>query len=280
MSTTGGLDAATRAAYSGRTYTSTSANGASGLGEGDFYTLLVTQLRNQNPLEPMSNEDYIAQLAQFSSLAQLGTINDNLTYLQMYQASVNNTLAVSLVGKEVKVGTSELELKNGACNTGWYSLGTDAAEVKIRISDADGTPVKDIQMGSLEAGEYTFDWDGTDTNGNKVSSGVYTFEVIATNVEGESVSATYGIRSRVTGISFEAGITYLLLNGQKVPLSEISEIYEAGAAKDDDEDTESGQTTSSTGATESNIGLIRTLTGMLGIDSTNRPTTSTGGTVR
>ncbi len=212
--------------YDGTNYAQTTGKGAAGLSEQDFYTLLVAQMKSQNPLEPMSNEAYIAQLAQFSSLAQLGTINKNLMYLQLYQASLNNTLAVSLVGKEVKVGTSELELKGGQCNKVWYALESDASEIKILVQDADGSVVREEVLGAQEAGEYTVEWDGKDSQGNTVSDGTYTVQVIATDEDGVSVSVTYGIRARVTGISFDEGITYLLLNGQRVPLSEITEINE------------------------------------------------------
>jgi len=210
----------------GTGYAQTTGKGAAGLSEQDFYTLLVAQMKSQNPLEPMSNENYIAQLAQFSSLAQLGSVNENLMYLQMYQASLNNTLAVSLVGRDVKVGTSELELTGGQCNKVWYALESDASEVKILVKDADGSVVREEVLGAQEAGEYTVEWDGKDSSGNTVSDGTYSVEVIAKDEDGVSVSTTYGIRARVTGISFEEGITYLLLSGQKVPLSEITEIHE------------------------------------------------------
>jgi len=225
-----GANGVNGASYDGTNYGQANGAGAAELSERDFYTLLVAQMKSQNPLEPMTNEDYISQLAQFSSLAQLGSVNENLMYLQMYQASLNNTLAVSLVGKEVKVGTSELELTGGHCNKVWYSVESDASEVKILVKDADGSVVRDEVLGAQEAGEYTVDWDGKDSNGNSVSDGTYSVEVIAKDEDGVSVSTTYGIRARVTGISFEEGITYLILNGQKVPLSDITEIHEGDSS--------------------------------------------------
>ncbi|MBN2209342.1 MAG: flagellar hook capping protein [Candidatus Coatesbacteria bacterium] len=215
--------------YDAANYTQTTGKGAAELGEQDFYTLLVAQMKSQNPLEPMSNEDYIAQLAQFSSLAQLSTVNKNLIYLQLYQASLNNTLAVSLVGKDVKVGTPQLELKGGQCNKVWYTLESDASEITILVKDSDGNVVRQEVLGTQEAGEYTVQWDGKDSQGNMVSDGAYRVEVIANDEDGASVSVSYGIRARVTGIAFEEGVTYLLLNGQKVPLSEITEILEGGS---------------------------------------------------
>ena len=144
----------------------------------------------------------------------------------MYQASLNNTLAVSLVGKDVKVGTADLELENGDCNKVWYTLGSDAPQVDIRITDKDGTLVAKEELGPLDGGDFTFEWDGTDINGNPAPDGDYTFEIVAKTTEGTDIPVTYGIRARVTGISFEDGTTYLLLGDQRVPLSEVSEIHE------------------------------------------------------
>ncbi|HUT03460.1 MAG TPA: FlgD immunoglobulin-like domain containing protein [bacterium] len=228
-----GSSAVTETSYNGTQQSQTTGKGAAGLGEDDFYTLLVAQMQNQNPLEPMSNEDYIAQLAQFASLAQLSSVNENLTYLQMYQASVNNTLSVSLVGKTVKADTNEIRLEDGKCNEIWCELDSNASEVKLQVKDEDGTVVREETFSALEAGEHVFEWDGKDSDGNAVSDGEYTFEVTAKDEDGESVGVKSGIRARVTGIAFDQGITYLIMNGQKVPLSEVSEIQEGESSNDE-----------------------------------------------
>jgi len=106
----------------------------------------------------------------------------------------------------------------------------DASETTILVKDADGNIVRQEVLGAQQAGEYTVQWDGKDSKGNIVSDGAYRIEVTAKDEDGASVSVTYGIRARVTGIAFEDGITYLLLNGQKVPLSEITEIHEGGSS--------------------------------------------------
>ena len=234
MDGTSGLSASTRAAYEGlSTTTETSGKSARELGESDFYELMVAQLTHQDPLEPMSNTEYVAQLAQFTSLAQMTSVNENLIYLQLYEASINNTLAVSLVGKDVKVGSDELELNSGECNKIWYSLPSDASELEIRIKDSDGSLVRTVDLGSMEEGEYFYEWDGTDSNGNTVADGVYQFEIVASSDDGMSIEASSGVRARVTGISFEDGVTYLLLNGQKVPLSDITQVYEGEDSNDE-----------------------------------------------
>src|SRR5210317_754089 len=71
------------------------------MGKDDFLNLLITQLQNQDPLKPTDSTEFTAQLAQFSSLEQLGNVNENLKQLQDFQASINNSQAVSLIGKEI-----------------------------------------------------------------------------------------------------------------------------------------------------------------------------------
>jgi len=227
-SATQGLSAATQKAYEGPSQPA-SQGGAKVLGEDDFFQLLVTQLRYQNPLSPIGNTEYVAQLAQFTSLEQMRKVNENLTYLQMYQASINNSMAVSLIGKEVKVGTRQLRLSGGESNRLWYRVDADAADVRARIFDRDGSLVREVKLGSQEKGDYTFEWDGKDSSGSTVSDGDYTFEIVATDTDGGTVSVDYGVRARVTGVSFSDGVTYLVLGNQSVPLSEITEVYEGGS---------------------------------------------------
>jgi len=227
-----GSSAVTGTSYSG-TQTQATSKGAASLSEDDFYTLLVAQMKSQDPLKPMSNEAYIAQLAQFASLGQMGSVNDNLRYLQMYQASLNNTLSVSLVGKTVKAETNEITLKDGKCNDIWCELDSDASEVKVLVKDKDGNVVREEKLSGLESGEHVFKWDGKDSDGNAVSDGDYTFEITAKDEDGESVGLTSGILGRVTGIAFDQGITYLIMNGQRVPLSDVSEIQEGESSNDE-----------------------------------------------
>ena len=103
-----------------------------------FLNLLVTQLQNQDPLNPTDSVEFTAQLAQFSSLEQLSNVNDNLEQLQNYQASINNSQAVSLIGKDITAKGNALQLKDGGpagCN---FSLDGSAAIVTISLYDSTG----------------------------------------------------------------------------------------------------------------------------------------------
>jgi flagellar basal-body rod modification protein FlgD len=163
------------------------------LGKDDFLRLLVAQLKAQDPLNPMENTEFTAQLAQFSSLEQLSNVNENLKSLISYQTSTDNSQAVGFIGKTV---------------------------------NANGNLVKTMETGSLTAGEQNIAWDGTDNAGHEVPDGTYTFKVSASNAAGSEIEAKTLVRGRVTGVTFKNGSTYLLVGEQKIPVSNVLEIDE------------------------------------------------------
>ena len=124
------------------------------LGKDDFLNLLITQLQNQDPLNPTDSTEFTAQLAQFSSLEQLSNVNDNLEQLQDFQASINNSQAVTLIGKEITAKGNFLSLtadKQVGCD---FSLEENAAVVVVSIYDSTGEFVKSFQSENLKAGEH------------------------------------------------------------------------------------------------------------------------------
>jgi flagellar basal-body rod modification protein FlgD len=195
------------------------------LGKDEFLRLLTTQLKAQNPLNPMDSTGFTAQLAQFSSLEQLTNINTGLTNMLSSQNSLQNTMTAGLLGKKVKADGNALTLANGQATMPFSLLG-DAAKVTVSIYDANGTLVKQQDVGAQNAGEHAAVWDGRDKNGMSLAAGQYTFSVDAVNGAGKSVSASTLLFGTVTGISFENGKTYLSINNgtTKIQLGDIREI--------------------------------------------------------
>ena len=194
------------------------------LDKDDFLYLLITQLKSQDPLNPMESTEFTAQLAQFSSLEQLHNINENLGYLQAYQASINNSQAVDLIGKTVKAFGNSISLTDGVSDEIHFELEADASSVVINIYDSDDKLVKVVESGALSVGEHTLRWDGTDNKGYKVPDGVYTFEVLAVDENQETVQATTYIMGKVTGVTFKDGTTYLLARNQEIPIGNVIQI--------------------------------------------------------
>ena len=194
------------------------------LGKDDFLTLLITQLQNQDPLNPADSTEYTAQLAQFSSLEQLNNVNKNLEYMQLYQASINNAQAVSFIGKEIISFGNEVRVTGGQAENCRFELSGDAGGVVVNINDSAGNLVKAIEQGAMHAGRQTVVWDGTDQNRNVVSDGDYTFEVMAVDAADQKVEALTYSSGLVEGVTFIEGRTYFLVGNQKIPISDIVEV--------------------------------------------------------
>jgi len=203
------------------------------LGKEDFLELLVTQLQNQNPWEPMNNQEYIGQMTQFSMLEQSRNMNTNLSILQMYQASLNNVQAVSLIGKSIKVAGDSTSLKNGVTDTSiMYEL-DEETQVYIDIYNEDGEKVATKEMGTQTSGEHEFSWDGKDDEGNTCPDGKYSFKVKVADEDGVQTDIPTFVRGEITGVSFKDNTTYLTVGGEEYPLSSILEILSESQGSDD-----------------------------------------------
>jgi flagellar basal-body rod modification protein FlgD len=156
-----------------------SATGSQSLGKDSFLQLLVTQLKNQNPLDPQDNSAFVAQLAQFSSLEGITTLNDSVTAISSSYKSSQALQASSLVGRSVVVQTGSAYVDTTKSMTGTAVIPSSVAGATVTITDKDGNAVKTIDLGSQAAGNATFVWDGTNTAGTKVDPGTYTFKASA-----------------------------------------------------------------------------------------------------
>jgi flagellar basal-body rod modification protein FlgD len=194
------------------------------LGKEDFLNLLITQLQNQDPLNPTDSTEFTAQLAQFSSLEQLSNVNDNLEQLQNFQASANNSQAVSLLGKEITANGNFLQLNAGEPIGCDFSLNRDAAVVVVNIYDGTGEFVKEFESKDLAAGRQTLVWDGKDKFGNSVKDGNYTFEIQAADANDQSVKVTTFFTGTVDTVTFENNTPFLISGDQKIALGDVIQI--------------------------------------------------------
>jgi flagellar basal-body rod modification protein FlgD len=189
----------------------------------DFMMLLLKQLSYQDPLNPMESTEFTSQLTQFTSLEELNNINKTLEDVLSFQNSMQNATVADLIGKTVKISGDDLSL-NGTATID-FKLLDDASSVKINIMDSTGKLVWSKDLGAQEAGNMSYVWDGLDLTGNPAPEGTYTFEVQATDSEGNDVGIQTRSSGRVTGISFDNGVTYLVLDsGRRALLSEIQAI--------------------------------------------------------
>lgn len=195
--------------------------GSTDLGEETFLRLLTTQLQNQDPTNPVSNEEFVAQLAQFSSLETLQTLSDQTEALYLVNASMNNAAMANLMGQGVVARSDTFHYDGAGSQEVHYDAASAATDATITISDADGNVVYTGSMGALVDGEGSWTWDGNDQNGQPVAEGDYTFTISATDAGGEPVEVTGLIHGTIDEMSFESGSASPSVDGVPIAVGDI-----------------------------------------------------------
>lgn len=198
-------------------------SGNSSLGKDDFLTLLVSQLKNQDPLKPMDPTEFTAQLAQFSSLEQLHNINENLQALKSLQGDFDRLSALSMIDKSVVSDSDTFQFESQAVELG-FSFQDKVRDATVYVKDANGQIVCEIVVAQPPTGNHFVEWDGKNTDGLKMPEGTYSFTVIGTPEEGEAIAGSTMIKSRIIGVDFSDKESQLMTTNGKVKLSEISEV--------------------------------------------------------
>ncbi len=189
-----------------------------------FMEMLIVQLQNQDPLSPMENQEFTAQLASLTQVEQLRDANANLEALQLYQSSINNAQSVSLIGKSIKAAGDNITLVESGDAKLSFTLGGAASNVKVNIFDSEGNVVRTIEKENMDSGLNSIDWNGTDNNGNRLDIGDYTFTVSATDDQGASINAVTLIAGIVQGVRFDSGVPMLNVDGTEVSIGDIYEV--------------------------------------------------------
>jgi flagellar basal-body rod modification protein FlgD len=201
------------------------ATSGNGMGKDAFMKLLVAQISHQNPLKPMDDTAFVAQLAQFSALEQTIGINKRLDDLATQQRGTANTQLGSLVGKNITVrGTMTSLDSSGIGAPITFSLDDNTTTVEVKIADSTGKAVRTINVGGKSAGLTKLTWDGKGDNGIAQPPGPYTISVIAKN--GDSpVLVNQETTGTLVGIDFTKGYPNLQLdNGVSAPASDLLRI--------------------------------------------------------
>jgi flagellar basal-body rod modification protein FlgD len=186
----------------------------------DFMNLFVTQMKNQNPLEPMDNYQMATQLAQFNSAEALQNLTASIKNLELYQASMNSLQLASLIGKKVEGASNTLQKNSGVVSEGYYQL-PQSGSVTLQISDSNGNLLRSIEAGRKDTSAQKFVWDGKDQRGVTLPDGSYTFQVSAVDEKGRAIQVSPFMVGTVTGVSFENGVSYIHVGTTKLTLSEI-----------------------------------------------------------
>ncbi|MBC7414589.1 MAG: flagellar hook assembly protein FlgD [Herminiimonas sp.] len=185
-----------------------------------FLTLLVTQMKNQDPLNPMDNAQITSQLAQLSTVNGIDKLNTTLTALQGNYQSSQSLQAASLIGHGVLLPGSEIALSQGKGVFG-IDLTQAADNVKVTVRDASGKAIHTIDLGSREIGTFPLEWDGKTDTGATAADGTYKFDVQATRGE-VTASATALTFGQINSVSTNAhGVKVNVANVGAVDIAQV-----------------------------------------------------------
>lgn len=206
------------------TSSSTSSNDAV-MGKEDFLMLLVAQLQNQDPLSPDDPTEFTAQLAQFSSLEQLFSLNESMENMVTSNANSDRFATLNTIGKDVAYNGSSFNFTGSPVEIG-YQLDGQASEVTISLQH-NGVTVATLNGEELDTGSHFMSWDGQLTDNQNASPGDYTIVTEAKAIADESVGAAPLIRSEVTGVDLEGEYGGVLITkAGEVAFNSILGVYE------------------------------------------------------
>lgn len=193
------------------------------LGKTQFLELMIAQLENQDPLDPAKNEDFIAQLAQFSTVEGIENLNSGVEAMASAMQASLTLQSASLVGRDVLV-PAEQGLLNDAGMAATVELNAGVAGLIVDITDASGAVVQQLSLGPQAAGITRFGWDGNNADGVRQPPGLYGVRVYS-ELGGEARPYAVNLPNRVLGVSLaEGGVTANLLGGSSVSTLDIKEI--------------------------------------------------------
>jgi len=193
--------------------------------QNQFMTLLVTQMQNQDPLNPMDNSQMTSQLAQLSTVSGIDTVNTTLqSLISSYQQS-QTLQATSMIGHGVLTAGNGLTLASGSAPFG-VNLATAAGDVKVTIQNGAGQTVDTLDLGSQQAGVIPLAWNGTTSAGVKAPDGNYSFTVTS-STNGKTTDSASGLSyGTVQSVSSGSnGVNLNLSGGGMIGLSDVVQVY-------------------------------------------------------
>jgi flagellar basal-body rod modification protein FlgD len=187
-----------------------------------FLNLLTTQLKYQDPLDPMDTNEFTSQLVEFTNVEQAMKTNKKLDDLISLQTELQLNNAVGYIDKQVGADSIILMLQDGE-STITYDLGANASKVNVLIIDEEGNTVRTIE-GDTAFGHHEIAWDGLDDDGLAMEDGLYGFLVTAVDADLEPVPLVQGTVGKVTGVKLSDGEVTLEIGELEIALSDVLSI--------------------------------------------------------
>jgi flagellar basal-body rod modification protein FlgD len=188
-----------------------------------FLNILTTQLKNQNPLDPLDTNQFTQQLVQFTGVEQQLKTNEFLETLMLSTQNTAKSEAVSYIGKQVTASGKTGELTDEKAVFWAYDAKAAVANATVTIKNSSGSVVYS-ETGSLNSGPGTFRWDGKTSDNNIAPNGTYTIEIKGTNLGGSNIDISTSSVGVVSGVDFTGDVPILTVGGRKVAITDVIDV--------------------------------------------------------
>ena len=199
-----------------------------------FFKLMLAQLKNQDPMNPLKNHEMAAQLAQFSSLEQMTNMNTTLSKIEGKNSQPENFQALNLIGKTVtgdasRVVRSQFD-KEHDFN---FSLPQQASEANVKLLNSKGDLIREFKLSNLKAGANKVSWNGNNDGGDKQPPGEYIFQIEARSTQGQKMQVNTEFKGEVSGLSFAAEGPVLQVGSQSIKMRDVRQITDSSIRNND-----------------------------------------------
>ncbi len=207
------------------------------MGQQEFLNLLIVQMQNQDPLNPMENAEFMQQTATFSQLEQTIQMNESMTSL--LELMTNNTsndgglsTAANVIGKTIEYNTNTLTISDSgeASNISFYSSSA-ATKATVSVYNSDNELVGTVKLSDITKGANAFTWDGKSSAGTALPAGAYTFTVSATDSSGNAVTVGTYSEAQVLGVKQSGGVIYYEVANGLVPADNVYSVKNTTTSK-------------------------------------------------
>ena len=191
-----------------------------------FMALMLAQLKNQNPMEPMTNGEFLTQIAQFNSANGISDLQESFAAFAGSMQSQQALQAATMVGREVVVPSERLHLDGGNGVTAHLEIPAASERVSVEIATPQGNVLRRLDLGSQPPGMTSFTWDGLDDRGNPVNPGTFVVSASSSN-QGESTAVRMMVTATVESVMLGRNGGATVLNLQNVgptPLTQVIEV--------------------------------------------------------
>jgi flagellar basal-body rod modification protein FlgD len=208
--------------------------GNSALDKDAFFKLMLAQLKNQDPMNPLKNHEMAAQLAQFSSLEQMTNMNKTLDKIEGKNSEPQNFQALNLIGKIVQGDSSRVtRTQFDTMHDFNFNAPADLSEATIKVLNAKGESIREYKMNNVQQGANKVSWNGMNEAGEKQIAGDYKFQIEAKDKLGKPVTVKTDFEGKISGLSFSAEGPVLQVGQQSIKMRDVRQITDSSVKNND-----------------------------------------------